>query len=76
MKNIYIYIYIHIVIGPSVPKLGFRVDLARGSAPPFKTTIPKRESMGPKKFILFLFGFFINHSPTPVFKLVGGCKGK
>ena len=45
---IYIYIYIIIIIGPDVPKLGFRVYLARGSAPPIRTTMPKGESMGRK----------------------------
>ena len=30
-----------------MPKLGFRVDLASQSAPPFKTTIPKRGLIGP-----------------------------
>ena len=35
-------------MGPNVPKLGFQVDLDPESAPPFKTTIPKGESMGPK----------------------------
>ena len=29
-----------------MPTLGFRIDLAPGSAPPFKTTIPKRLNRG------------------------------
>ena len=48
MKYIYIYIYIYIYCyWPKCAKVGFSGCVARGSAPPIKTALPKGVSMGP-----------------------------